>query len=79
MSLEQAKAMIDKLKTDRDFFNCITGIDNVPERLQAVIDAGYSCTIEEIRLVSAEAGLQDDVSAGSFSEDIFLCPPKYSF
>jgi predicted ribosomally synthesized peptide with nif11-like leader len=74
MSLEQAKALIDALKTDRAFFNSITAIDNPSERLQAIIDAGFSCTIDEIRLISAEIALQDDVSAGS-TANIFPCPP----
>ncbi|TLU86089.1 MAG: Nif11-like leader peptide family natural product precursor [Chlorobium sp.] len=71
MSVEQAKALIEKLQYDENFRLSILAIEDVNARLRAIIDAGYTCSIEEIQQANSEIGPRDDISGGSWLEDIF--------
>ncbi|NTW82699.1 MAG: Nif11-like leader peptide family natural product precursor [Chlorobiaceae bacterium] len=80
MSIEQAKALIDKMKTDDSFRSRIVAIEDLTQRMHVIQEEGFSCTIEEIQKVSAEIGSWGNISGGAWMEnmeDIFLCPPKY--
>jgi len=48
MSVEQAKAFIEKMKTDEAFREKIMAIETPGERLKAIGAAGFECTGEEI-------------------------------
>ncbi|NTV59734.1 MAG: Nif11-like leader peptide family natural product precursor [Chlorobiaceae bacterium] len=75
MSVEHARALIDKLKNDEAFRLSILAIEDVNARLRAIFDAGFSCSIEEIQRTSSECNPEDDISGGSWLLDIFPCPP----
>ncbi|WP_449258115.1 Nif11-like leader peptide family natural product precursor [Chlorobium limicola] len=65
MSVEQAKAFIEKMKTDEAFREHIMAIETPEERLEAIGEAGFECTGEEIN----EAG--DDGSDTLFAGDSY--------
>lgn len=71
MSLEHAKALIEKLKNDEAFRLSIIAIEDVNARLRAIIDAGFSCSIEEIQRSGSEVPAEDEISGGSWLQDIF--------
>ncbi|WP_449258991.1 Nif11-like leader peptide family natural product precursor [Chlorobium limicola] len=54
MSVEHAKAFIEKMKTDEAFREQIMAIETPEERLKAIGAAGFDCTGEEINEVSGE-------------------------
>ncbi|ABB23732.1 Nif11-like leader peptide family natural product precursor [Pelodictyon luteolum] len=60
MSVEQAKAFIEKMKTDEAFHEKIMAIETPEERLNAIEEAGFECTAEEIN----EAGVDVAVEIG---------------
>ncbi|WP_449258993.1 Nif11-like leader peptide family natural product precursor [Chlorobium limicola] len=60
MSVEHAKAFIEKMKTDEAFREKIMAIETPEERLKAIGAAGFECTGEEIN----EAGTDVGQSAG---------------
>ncbi len=74
MSLEHARALIDKLKHDEAFRLSILAIADVNARIRAIIDAGFTCSIEEIQKTSSEISSGDEVSGGSWLLEIFPCP-----
>ncbi|TCD47945.1 Nif11-like leader peptide family natural product precursor [Chlorobium sp. N1] len=51
MSREQAKAFVEKMKTDEAFREKIMAIETPEERLKAIRAAGFECTGEEINEV----------------------------
>ncbi len=48
MSMEQARALIDRMKSDESFCKNIFAIEDVDTRWQAINAAGYTCTTEEM-------------------------------
>jgi len=56
MSVEQAKAFIEKMKTDEAFREKIMAIETPGERLKAIAAAGFKCTGEEINEAGADLG-----------------------
>ncbi|ABB23751.1 Nif11-like leader peptide family natural product precursor [Pelodictyon luteolum] len=58
MSVEQAKAFIEKMKTDEAFREKIMAIETPEERLKAIGSAGYECTGEEINEAGSDVGLE---------------------
>jgi len=56
MSVEQAKAFIEKMKTDEAFREKIMAIETPEERLKAIGAAGFECTGEEINEAGADLG-----------------------
>lgn len=71
LSIEHARALIEKLKNDETFRMSILAIEDVNARLKAIIDAGYSCSIEEIQRTGSEIGPGDDISGGNWLEALF--------
>ncbi|NTU68881.1 MAG: Nif11-like leader peptide family natural product precursor [Chlorobiaceae bacterium] len=69
MSVEQAKAFIEKMKTDEAFREQIMATETPEERLKAIEKAGFECTGEEIN----EAGAAVGSAAGGGRS---LCPCK---
>lgn len=58
MSLDQARAFIEKMKSDEIFRNRIMAIEDVDARLTAASDAGFEFTETEIKEIQSE--LSDD-------------------
>ncbi|KAA6232580.1 Nif11-like leader peptide family natural product precursor [Chlorobium phaeovibrioides] len=56
MSVEQAKAFIEKMKTDEAFREKIMAIVTPEERLKAIGAAGFECTGEEINEAGSHLG-----------------------
>jgi predicted ribosomally synthesized peptide with nif11-like leader len=54
MSLDSAKAFIEKMKSDAAFKERVLGVEDVAERLSLISSEGFDCTEEEIKQVSGE-------------------------
>lgn len=83
MSLEQAKAFIEKMKSEEAFKERILAVEDVEERMEMIKAEGFDCTKEEIRVflqdphnfpegVSFCTG-HHDVPGGAFYCDEFGC------
>ncbi|WP_449258116.1 Nif11-like leader peptide family natural product precursor [Chlorobium limicola] len=70
MSVEHAKAFIERMKTDEAFREQIMAIETPEERLKAIGAAGFECTGEEIN----EAGVDVGQLAGGWACG---CYPDY--
>ena len=70
MSLDSAKAFIEKMKSDEAFRNRVLSIEDVAGRLALISSEGFDCTEAEIKQVSQE--LSDDqleaVAGGAFGD-----------
>ncbi len=55
MSVELAKALIERIKSDIVFKVRLISIDNVDEKLKFIHSEGYLCTEEEIKDAEIEA------------------------
>ena len=58
MSVDQARAFIEKMKSDEEFRGRIMAIEAVDARLAAASDAGFEFTESEVKEVQGE--LSDD-------------------
>ncbi|WP_225739478.1 Nif11-like leader peptide family natural product precursor [Chlorobium phaeovibrioides] len=72
MSVEQAKAFIEKMKTDEAFREKIMTIETPEDRLKAIAAAGFECTGEEINEAGGERGEAFGVAGGGLE----WCPRK---
>ncbi len=68
MSLDQARAFIDKVKSDQTFHDEIMSMEGLDQRLEHIHKVGFDCTAEEIKQVSEELSEEDldQVAGGSF-------------
>lgn len=68
MSLDQARAFIDKVKSDKAFHDQIMSMEGPDQRLEHVHKVGFDCTAEEIKQVSEELSEEDldQVAGGGF-------------
>jgi len=73
MSVDQARAFIEKMKSDEAFCDRIMAIEAVDARLAAARDAGFEFTETEINEVNSE--LSDDELDGCLGGyyTIFQC------
>ena len=51
MSMKQAKAFIEKMKTDEAFHDRIMAIEDADKRLKAIPLEGFECTTNDINLL----------------------------
>ncbi len=58
MSLEQAKALIERMKTDKAFADEVNAIETSEARLGHIKESGFDCSAEDIR----EAGNELNVT-----------------
>ncbi|MEI6757400.1 MAG: Nif11-like leader peptide family natural product precursor [Chlorobium sp.] len=72
MSLEQAHAFIEKMKSDAIFRESIFAIADVGERLTFINNAGFACTESEIRQMQDEL---TELHSGGGQRVIFRGPP----
>jgi len=78
MSVDQARAFIEKMKSDEAFCDRIMAIEAVDARLAAASDAGFEFTDTEINEVKSELNDDElDRVAGGFNMysylGIFIC------
>ena len=64
MSMEQAKAFIERMKTDDAFREKIVAIETLEGRLTAIKDAGFNCTAKEINEAGDDFGDFGECSGG---------------
>jgi predicted ribosomally synthesized peptide with nif11-like leader len=66
MSLEAAKALIEKMKTDEAFAKKVMSVEDVTERVALINAEGFDCTAEEIKAVQSELSDDelDDIAGG---------------
>lgn len=74
MSIESAKAYLNRLKTDENFAKKVKGYEDKTARKDFVAKEGYSFTKEELEAVSSELsdGELDAVAGGGCVLD--FCP-----
>ncbi|ATW26574.1 Nif11-like leader peptide family natural product precursor [Candidatus Formimonas warabiya] len=60
MSVESAKAFIEKIKSDEDFKNKLGQLKDGQARLDFAKGAGFDFTAEDIAKVKEEQGLTDE-------------------
>ena len=65
MSVEMAKAFIERMKTDEDFYEKVMSLGDFKRRLEYVAEAGYLFTEKDIDTVLAEQGATLSVPAAS--------------
>ena len=66
MSIESAKALIEKIKTDEEFAKKVTGFQSAEARNAFVKEAGFDFTEAELKEVQAELSDEDlDAVAGA--------------
>jgi predicted ribosomally synthesized peptide with nif11-like leader len=75
MSMESAKAFVERMKTDEDFRKKVTELKNADERMRYVKKAGFDFTKEDIELARAE--LSDD-EVGGVVGGVNGCNPDWS-
>ncbi|NTU52273.1 MAG: Nif11-like leader peptide family natural product precursor [Chlorobiaceae bacterium] len=63
MSVEQAKAFIEKMKTDEAFREKVMAIEDTAGRIACIRGEGFECTEEEINEVAQE--VRDDSVLGA--------------
>lgn len=49
MPTEQAKAFINKMKTDNVFYGKVLAIEGIDERIAYIVNSGFDCTEEDIK------------------------------
>ncbi len=67
MSLDSARAFIERMKSDEAFRGDVMAIEDVAGRLALIRSEGFSCTEAEIKEVSAELSDEemDEAAGGS--------------
>ncbi len=60
MSIESAKAFLERMKTDEDFRNSVGEIGTAEERMEFVTAAGFDFTKEELKDVQEKMQLTDE-------------------
>jgi predicted ribosomally synthesized peptide with nif11-like leader len=75
MSLEQAKAYIEKIKSDTAFRERVMAIGDIEARMALVKEAGFNCTADEIRELQSQ--LQSEGKKGVGALCTPLCHPDH--
>ena len=70
MSLDHARAFIEKMKTDAAFSERVKAIGDVAERFNLIKNEGFDCSEEEIKEVAGELSEEElDAAAGGGFDD----------
>lgn len=69
MSIESAKAFIERMKADEDFAKKVKECESAESRMSFVKEAGYDFTVEEFKEVQLELTDEeiDNVASGGFA------------
>ena len=78
MSMESAKAFMERMKTDEDFRNNVTACKDGETRMKYVEEAGFDFTAEDMELVRAELS-DEDITAISGGEQVCGILPPYFY
>ena len=54
MSMESAKAFIERIKTDEEFGNKVAACKDADTRLAFIQGEGFACSAEEVKQLSSE-------------------------
>ena len=76
MSIESAKAFIERMKTDEDFSKKVNECKDAEARIKYVKEAGFDFIKEDMELVKAEL-VDDDLEAVVGGEKICGILPPY--
>ena len=68
MSVEQAKAFIERMKSDEVFREKVMAIEDAAGRIACIQGEGFDCTAEEMNDAAAD-GMELGKVAGGFEED----------
>ncbi len=71
MSVEQAKALIEKMKADEAFSEKVMSIEDVAGRLAFIRNEGFTCTADEINEVTT--GEAEVIGGATLDCRIFGC------
>ena len=76
MSVEQAKAFIERMKTDDVFREKVMAIEDAAGRIACIRGEGLDCTVEEINEAGTCGGgeVVGGTKGGSYADIPFLCP-----
>ena len=73
MSLDQARAFIEKMKSDEAFRERIMAMEDVTERFNLIKSEGFDCNEEEVKEVAEELSDEDlDAATGGGAWGGFL-------
>jgi predicted ribosomally synthesized peptide with nif11-like leader len=76
MSLESAKAFVERMKTDEDFRKKVTECKDNETRRECVKSQGFDFTADDIELVKGELS-EEDITAIAGGEKICGVLPPY--
>ena len=76
MSLDQARAFIEKIKSDEAFRDRIMAIEAVDARLAAARDAGFVFTEAEIKEVKSELSYEELDRVEGGVKNVFVEEPE---
>ena len=71
MSLDQARAFLEKMKSDVAFRERVIAIEDVAERFNFIKSEGFDCSEEEIKEVAGE--LSDEELGAAAGGRVYLC------
>jgi len=76
MSVDQARAFIEKMKSDEEFRDRIMAIEAVDARLAAARDAGFVFTEAEIKEVKSELSYEELDRVEGGVKNVFVEEPE---
>ncbi len=72
MSLDQARAFVEKMKSDVAFKERVLAIEDVDARLSCIQSEGFDCSESEIKEVAGELNDEElDLAVGGVVKHIF--------
>jgi len=77
MSIESAKAYVERMKNDEDFREKVTACRDGETRIAFVKEAGYEFTAEDIELVRAELSEEDIMAIAGGEKVCGILPPYF--
>lgn len=72
MSIDQAKALIERMKRDKAFADQVMAIEGVDARMEFIKKAGFDFTVEEMKALKAELS-DDDLKAAALCSGSHAC------
>lgn len=72
MSIDQAKAFIERMKSDKAFADQVNAIEGIDKRMSFIKKAGFDFTVEEMKALKAELS-DDDLKAAALCSSSHAC------
>ncbi len=73
MSIDQAKAAINRMKTDSSFNSRLMEISDVSKRIQFLNESGFHCTLEDINKLTK---LDQNAASRACDKMVYIYDPK---